>query len=202
MKKIKLIIISALCLILSCVVFTSCAENKYTSFNFINVGADGVKEEQWLGIKFDESKTVAGVYINVGELGSSSVQIKGYRCTSDSYSATSTLSVDVDLTKEKIKYAQKNNDGWIKLNENDFDYTSTSSRYKLILVGGITLNEIVILDINGKKIPYSVEKANFAYYQGDRLYMSEMTSSTFNEKDFENGKIANLNDEQDKFVKP
>lgn len=142
------------------------------------------------------SKDIDEVWFNVGKLATEEVTIT-FSTTSSSFSPSTSNQKSFTVTRDILKTAKKENNGWIKVVE---DWGVSNSYVRFDLDGGITLNEIAFRDEDGKQLTATVDKAKIYVKDGSPSATTEyFTSEELATMTSTDGMPANLLDEQEKF---
>ena len=178
--------------------FGSC-KNKtdYTSWE-VRVYNDGEGKADVQYVDFSvtrNSKNIKAVWINVAKISASEVQIDFAKVSGDS---KKTLTLD----KKTVKDALKNDGGWIKAVD---DWNYSLSTVRMSLKGNVTINEVVFIGEEDKKLSVSVNKAYIYYVDKDGNVQGSQQAYTKSDlegiTDSKVGLPLNLVDEQGKFDK-
>ena len=169
----------------------------YTSWE-VRVYNDGEGKADVQYVDFSvtrNSKNIKAVWINVAKISASEVQIDFSKVSGDS---KKTLTLD----KKTVKDALKNDGGWIKAVD---DWNYSLSTVRMSLKGNVTINEVVFIGEEDKKLSVSVNKAYIYYVDKDGNVQGSQQAYTKSDlegiTDSNVGLPLNLVDEQGKFDK-
>ncbi len=169
----------------------------YTSWE-VRVYNDGEGKADVQYVDFSvtrNSKKIKAVWINVAKISASEVQIDFAKVSGDS---KKTLTLD----KKTVKDALKNDGGWIKAVD---DWNYSLSTVRMSLKGNVTINEVVFIGEEDKKLSVSVNKAYIYYVDKDGNVQGSQQAYTKSDlegiTDSKVGLPLNLVDEQGKFDK-
>lgn len=196
MKKVLTLI---LCVIMafSALCMSGCANNavgeawdvKPYTFD----GENGEAVAQRVGFSVTrKSANIAYVWINVESIKGSSVDVtfqKYTTVTSDGGKAEISPTAGTILggsartiTAEQVREANSNSKGWIKVNETAWNQSYTS--VLLSLDGNIKIREVVFVDMDGKRLDASIDKA----------YIVVETESGISHKTFTSSQLSTITD--------
>lgn len=200
MKKKFLKIIAIALAALSVTATVGCSGNKEnvpsTSWE-VRTYNDGNGSADTQYVKFSvtrNSKKIDEVWLNVNKVSGD---------TSIAFSSSSDGNKkQITVSKSDVKKAKKDAYGWIKVVD---DWNFDSSTVKMSLVGGITLNEIVFVSEESKRLSVSLSEAKIYYIDSDGKAQGSQEAYNNSELDAilgsKTGLPTLLIDEQAKFDK-
>ena len=216
MKKL-LSLILACAVLVSCLAFTGCGESAA-------VNAD--VEKEWQIVAYDDgegvvfkqrvcfdvtrnSKKIDEIWLKVSSLAKNaeSASLTFQRYSTDTTSSSTPIitaqgtAFTNSITKKQVKEAKKELNGWIKFSKDAWQHNS--SYVLLICEGNITLDEVVFVDEDGKRLTYEVDYAEIVYENtnGDirnKVYTADELKAI---SDAKYGLPLNLNNDQESFDK-
>lgn len=200
MKKKVLKIIAIVLAALSVTAMIGCSGDKEnvpaTSWEVRTYNdGDGNADTQY--VKFSvtrNSKKIDEVWLNVSKVSGD---------TSIAFSSSSDGNKkQITVSKSDVKKAKKDACGWIKVVD---DWNFDSSTVKMSLVGGITINEIVFVSEESKRLSVSLSEAKIYYIDSDGKAQGSQEAYNSSELDAILGSKTGLPtliiDEQAKFDK-
>ena len=196
MKKVLTLI---LCVIMafSALCMSGCANNSvgeaWDVKPYTFDGENGEAVAQRVGFSVTrKSANIAYVWINVESIKGSSVDVtfqKYTTITSDGGKAEISPTAGTILggsartiTAEQVREANSNSKGWIKVNETAWNQSYTS--VLLSLDGNIKIREVVFVDMDGKRLDASIDKA----------YIVVETESGISHKTFTSSQLSPITD--------
>lgn len=196
MKKVLTLI---LCVIMafSALCMSGCANNSvgeaWDVKPYTFDGENGEAVAQRVGFSVTrKSANIAYVWINVESIKGSSVDVtfqKYTTITSDGGKAEISPTAGTILggnartiTAEQVREANSNSKGWIKVNETAWNQSYTS--VLLSLDGNIKIREVVFVDMDGKRLDASIDKA----------YIVVETESGISHKTFTSSQLSTITD--------
>lgn len=196
MKKVLTLI---LCVIMafSALCMSGCANNSvgeaWDVKPYTFDGENGEAVAQRVGFSVTrKSANIAYVWINVESIKGSSVDVtfqKYTTVTSDGGKAEISPTAGTILggnartiTAEQVREANSNSKGWIKVNETAWNQSYTS--VLLSLDGNIKIREVVFVDMDGKRLDASIDKA----------YIVVETESGISHKTFTSSQLSTITD--------
>lgn len=196
MKKVLTLI---LCVIMafSALCMSGCANNSvgeaWDVKPYTFDGENGEATAQRVGFSVTrKSANIAYVWINVESIKGSSVDVtfqKYTTITSDGGKAEISPTAGTILggsartiTAEQVREANSNSKGWIKVNETAWNQSYTS--VLLSLDGNIKIREVVFVDMDGKRLDASIDKA----------YIVVETESGISHKTFTSSQLSTITD--------
>ena len=196
MKKVLTLI---LCVIMafSALCMSGCANNSvgeaWDVKPYTFDGENGEAVAQRVGFSVTrKSANIAYVWINVESIKGSSVDVtfqKYTTITSDGGKAEISPTAGTILggsartiTAEQVREANSNSKGWIKVNETAWNQSYTS--VLMSLDGNIKIREVVFVDMDGKRLDASIDKA----------YIVVETESGISHKTFTSSQLSTITD--------
>lgn len=196
MKKVLTLI---LCVIMafSALCMSGCANNSvgeaWDVKPYTFDGENGEAVAQRVGFSVTrKSANIAYVWINVESIKGSSVDVtfqKYTTVTSDGGKAEISPTAGTILggnartiTAEQVREANSNSKGWIKVNETAWNQSYTS--VLLSLDGNIKIREVVFVDMDGKRLDASIDKA----------YIVVETETGISHKTFTSSQLSTITD--------
>ncbi len=141
----------------------------------------------------NDNENVKEIWVNVDNLGEEEVEITHVFGSSDS--SLQTYRATTKISKAKAADA----DGWVRLvltNDNGY----SQNYFRISITQTMHVNEIVLVDINGKVIPTTIAKYSEKVTENvGNTYSLEEYEAKIEEESLENTAL-NLIDEQSKFV--
>lgn len=170
---------------------------KFTSSWEVRVYKDveGNADTQYVDFSVTRNgKKIKTIWMNVAKVSSDEAKIDFSSTSGGSKRQTA-------VSKSDVKSA-KNDGGWIKIVD---DWNFDLSTVRMSLTGNITINEIVFVSEEDKKLSASISKAYIYYVDKDGKIQGSQEPYTKSEleaiTDSKTGMPSNLLDEQDKFDK-
>lgn len=209
MKKIVSLILGVI-MSVSISALTSCKKvNTATSWQIVSYQSGSESMTQQVGFNVTRSsKKIREIWMKIDKIELESVTITFERYTSSTTdSGTSTMkpvsgtSFSKVITSKQVKEAKKNANGWIKVNDENWDKDYT---YVLMsTTGNITIDEVVFVSEENKRLTTNVDKANIVIEYNDGKTESKVfTKAQLEEiKDAKYGLPLNLVNNQESFDK-
>lgn len=196
MKKVLTLILCVI-MVFSALCMSGCANNSvgeaWDVKPYTFDGENGEAVAQRVGFSVTrKSANIAYVWINVESIKGSSVDVtfqKYTTVTSDGGKAEISPTAGTILggnariiTAEQVREANSNSKGWIKVNVTAWNQSYTS--VLLSLDGNIKIREVVFVDMDGKRLDASIDKA----------YIVVETESGISHKTFTSSQLSTITD--------
>ena len=209
MKRLFLTI-TAVCLSAFALLVSACSNanevktNCSTGWNvkqYYQVSDEGESEKeldsQFVCFNVTTEKNINEIWLNIGAMSVDSVTLTFGRYSTSYLDQFLSNKETFELVKSDVLKAEN---GWVRIKSG---YNQSSSYIKILLTGGVKIDEVVFLDVDGKVMPVSVYGGKVIYADDKGVIHSQdsYTKSELEKLDLTEGSPLLLVDEQSKFSK-